>query len=70
MFVDQLQTYALLCYYLLEYRGERGPLVRSITSTRMIDRLGALYGVPVYETPVGLQVPRPEDDGDQRDRRR
>src|SRR5688572_17522185 len=35
-FVDQLQTFALLCYYLLEYRGMRGPLVRSITSTRMV----------------------------------
>ncbi len=40
-FVDQHQTYALLCYYLLEYRGQRGPIVRSLTSTRMIDRLGA-----------------------------
>ena len=28
-FVDQLQTFALLCYYLLEYRGERGPMIRS-----------------------------------------
>jgi phosphomannomutase len=55
VFVDQLQTYALLCYYLLEYRGVRGPMIRSITSTRMIDRLGALYGVPVYETPVGFK---------------
>ena len=54
-FIDQLKTFALLCYYLLEYRGDRGPLVRSITSTRMIDRLGALYGVPVYETPVGFK---------------
>jgi phosphomannomutase len=54
-FIDQLQTYALLCYYLLEYRGDRGPIIRSITSTRMIDRLGAIYGVPVYETPVGFK---------------
>jgi phosphomannomutase len=59
-FVDQLQTYALLCYYMLEYRGVRGPLVRSITSTRMIDRLGALYGVPVYETPVGFKYLGPK----------
>jgi phosphomannomutase len=59
-FVDQLQTYALLCYYLLEYRGARGPMIRSITSTRMIDRLGALYGVPVYETPVGFKYLGPK----------
>ena len=31
VFIDQLQTFALLCYYLLEYRGQRGPLVRSVT---------------------------------------
>jgi phosphomannomutase len=59
-FVDQLRTYALLCYYLLEYRGQRGPMIRSITSTRMIDRLGQLYGVPVYETPVGFKYLGPK----------
>jgi phosphomannomutase len=59
-FIDQLQTYALLCYYLLEYRGDRGPLIRSLTSTRMIDRLGELYGVPVYETPVGFKFLGPK----------
>jgi phosphomannomutase len=54
-FVDQHQTFALLCSYLLEHRGLRSPIVRSLTSTRMIDRLGELYGVPVYETPVGFK---------------
>jgi len=60
VFVDQLQTFALLCYYLLEYRGERGPLVRSMTSTRMVDKLGELYGVDVYETPVGFKFLGPK----------
>ena len=59
-FIDQLKTYALLCYYFLEYRGERGPLVRSMTSTRMIDRLGELYGVPVHETAVGFKFLGPK----------
>jgi phosphomannomutase len=54
-FVDQHQTYALLCLYLLEYRGLRAPIVRSLTSTRMIDKLGEQYGVPVHETPVGFK---------------
>jgi phosphomannomutase len=53
-FVTQLQTFALLAHYLLKVRGERGPLVRSVTMTRMIDRLGERYGCPVYETPVGF----------------
>lgn len=59
-FVDQHQTYALLCAYLLEYKGLRAPIVRSLTSTRMIDRLGDMYGVPVYETAVGFKYLGPK----------
>lgn len=54
-FVTSLQTFALLVHYLLTVRGERGPLVRSITTTRMIDRLGERYDCPVHETPVGFR---------------
>ena len=54
-FVNQLQTFALLTYYLLEARGLRGPIVKSVTTTGMVLRLGELYGVPVYETPVGFK---------------
>lgn len=53
-YVTSLQTFALLVRYLLEERGERGPIVRSVTSTRMIDRLGGAHDCPVYETPVGF----------------
>ena len=54
-FVDQLLTYGLLAYYLLEERGERGAMVKSVTTTSMIFRLGEAYGVPVHETPVGFK---------------
>jgi phosphomannomutase len=54
-FINQLQVFALLTYYMLEVRGERGPVVRSITTTRMVDRMGESYGVPVYETAVGFK---------------
>jgi phosphomannomutase len=55
VFLTTLQIYALLCLYLLETRGERGTIVRTITSTTMLDRLGEIYGVPVRETPVGFK---------------
>ena len=58
-FMTQLQVFALLCLYLLEIRGERGPLVRTITSTSMLDRLGEIYKIPVYETPVGFKYVAP-----------
>ena len=54
-FITTLQTFALLCLYLLETRGERGTLVRSLTMTTMIDRLGEMYGVPVFDTQVGFK---------------
>lgn len=54
-FVNQLEVFALLALYLLEVRGERGPLVKSITTTSMLYRLGEAFGVPVHETPVGFK---------------
>ena len=54
-FITQLQTFALLAFYLLEVKGERGPLVKSVTTSQMLDKLGRLYRVPVLETPVGFK---------------
>lgn len=59
-FVDQLRVFALLTYYLLEVRGLRGPIVKSVTTTSMVHRLGELYGVPVYETGVGFKYLGPK----------
>jgi alpha-D-glucose phosphate-specific phosphoglucomutase len=58
-FLTQHQVFALLCLYLLEVRGERGALIRTLTSTMMISRLGKLFSVPVYETPVGFKYVAP-----------
>jgi phosphomannomutase len=58
-FLTQLQVFALLCLYLLEARGEKGPLVKTLTSSSMIDRLGELYDVPVFETAVGFKYIAP-----------
>lgn len=54
-FINQLQVFGLLTYYLLEVRGWRGPIVKSLSTTSMVNRLGELYNVPVYETPVGFK---------------
>jgi alpha-D-glucose phosphate-specific phosphoglucomutase len=58
-FLTQHQVFALLGLYLLEVRGERGAMVRTLTSTMMISRLGQLFNVPVYETPVGFKYVAP-----------
>ena len=59
-FVDQLRTFALLAYYLLEVRELRGPIVKSVTTTSMVLRLGEVYGVPVHETGVGFKFLGPK----------
>ncbi len=58
-FVTQLQVFALLCLYLLEVRGERGPIIKTLTTTSMSYRLGELFDVPVYETAVGFKYVAP-----------
>ncbi len=58
-FLTQHQVFALLCLYLLEVRRERGAMVRTLTSTMMLSRLGKLFDVPVYEAPVGFKSVAP-----------
>jgi len=59
LFLTPLQVFALLCLYLLEIRGERGAIVKTITTTSMLYRLGEIFNVPVYETPVGFKYVAP-----------
>lgn len=59
-FVNQLVMYGLLALYLLDVRGWRGPLVKSLSTTSMADRLGELYDIPVIETPVGFKFIGPK----------
>ena len=58
-FVTQLEVYALLALYWLEVRGERGAIVKTVTATSMLYRLGDLFKVPVIETPVGFKYVAP-----------
>jgi phosphomannomutase len=59
-FLTPLQVFALLALYLLEVCGERGAIIKTITSTSMLYRLGELFGVPVHETPVGFKYVAPK----------
>jgi phosphomannomutase len=59
-FIDQLRVYGLLGYYFLEVRGDRGPIVKTISTTKMLNKLAAIYNVPVYETGVGFKYIAPK----------
>ncbi len=53
-FVDPHRIMALALKYLVECRGMTGAVVRTVSTTRMIDRLAGKYGLKIYETPVGF----------------
>lgn len=55
VFITPLQTFALLALYLLETRKETGAIIKSITATDMVYRLGEIFSVPVHEMPVGFK---------------
>ncbi len=40
VFINQLQVYALLAYYFLEIRKERGTIVKTLSTTSMLNILG------------------------------
>lgn len=59
-FLDQLRVYGLLALYLLEIRRQRGAIVKTLSTTSMLDVLGKTYNVPVYETGVGFKYVAPK----------
>ena len=53
-FVSTQEVFALLAMYLLE-RGDRGPLVKGVTASAMLNKLAERYGVGIAELPVGFK---------------
>ncbi|NLE76438.1 MAG: phosphoglucomutase/phosphomannomutase family protein [Chloroflexi bacterium] len=53
-FVDPHAIFALALRYLVERQGQRGAVVKTVSTTQMVNRLAARYGLPLHETPVGF----------------
>jgi len=60
VFLNQLQVMALLTLYLLEIRKERGAIVKTLSTTTMLNKLAKIYNVPIYETGVGFKYVAPK----------
>ena len=45
----------LLYYYLLRYKGWKGPAVRNVATTHTLDRIADSFGETCYEVPVGFK---------------
>lgn len=60
VFINQLQVFGLLAYYLLAVRGQRGAIVKTLSTTSMLEILGQKYDVPVHEVGVGFKYVGPK----------
>ncbi len=53
-FIDPHRIMSLLVEYLVHERGVRGSIVKTVSTTQMLNRLAARYRLPIHETPVGF----------------
>ncbi len=54
-FVHPNEILVLLYYYLIKYRRWRGPAVRNIATTHLLDKVAHAFGEECYEVPVGFK---------------
>lgn len=54
-YISANQILVLLYYYLHEYKGWKGPVVRNLATTHMLDVLAEDMGEKCYEVPVGFK---------------
>lgn len=58
-FVSSHQILALLVKYLSQERGLRGDVVKTFSTTHMLDRMTAAYGLKLHTTPIGFKYIAP-----------
>ena len=54
-FINPNQIMTLLMYHLISNRSFTGKVVKSVSSTRMLDKLCELFGISMIQTPVGFK---------------
>jgi phosphomannomutase len=54
-FVDSHKIFSLLLKYLVEQKGLRGEVVKTLSVTQMVDQQCAKYGLVMHETAIGFK---------------
>ncbi len=54
-FVDSHRIFALVLRHLFEDKGMRGSVVKTVSTTRLIDKLCAKYGLTLHVVPIGFK---------------
>lgn len=55
VFINSHQIYALILRHLIIEKGWSGGVVKTFSTTQMIDKLAEKYGIKVFETPIGFK---------------
>jgi phosphomannomutase len=53
--VDSHKIFSILLRHLVAVRGQKGEVVKTVSSTQMIDKIAAKYGLPLHVTPIGFK---------------
>jgi phosphomannomutase len=54
-FINSHQIFSLILRHLVTVKKWKGDVVKTVSTTQMIDRLGEKYGLNVIETPIGFK---------------
>lgn len=54
-FIHPNEVLLLLYYYMLEYKGWKGSVVRNIATTHLLDKVAAAHDEKCFEVPVGFK---------------
>ena len=54
-YITANEILCMLYYYLVKYQGWRGPVVRNLATTHMLDKIAESFGEKCYEVPVGFK---------------
>lgn len=54
-YISANEILVMLYYYLHEYKGWKGPVVRNLATTHMLDNVAESFGETCFEVPVGFK---------------
>lgn len=54
-YISANEILCMLYYYLVKYQGWKGPVVRNLATTHMLDKIAESFGEKCYEVPVGFK---------------
>lgn len=54
-YINANEILCMLYYYLVKHKGWKGPVVRNLATTHLLDRIAESFGEKCYEVPVGFK---------------